>query len=123
MFGNHPRVSPLESQKRLLIAESELNRAQLVGDMAALAGSARAFTGRAKSFGSIASVGALLVAGISAFRRGKSVFTGPKPSWFQTIFKGASMISSLWLAFRSRGCRKENRKTGKREEREENIEK
>ncbi len=78
-------------------------------------------SGRAKSFGSIASVGALLVAGICAFRRGKSVFTGPKPSWFQTIFKGASMISSLWLAFRSRGGRKEKQRDNKRQEREENI--
>ena len=32
MFGKNPRMNPLESRKQLLIAESELNRAQLVGD-------------------------------------------------------------------------------------------
>ena len=30
MSGKNPRMNPLESRKQLLIAESELNRAQLV---------------------------------------------------------------------------------------------
>ena len=34
MFGNNPRVNPLEARKRLLVAESELNRAQLVEEWA-----------------------------------------------------------------------------------------
>ena len=54
MFGNNPRVNPLESQKRLLVAESELNRTQLAGDLAALTAGLRTLTDRAKSFGSIA---------------------------------------------------------------------
>ena len=47
-------MNPLESRKQLLIAESELNRAQMAGDMAALTAGVRTFTDRAKSFGSIA---------------------------------------------------------------------
>jgi hypothetical protein len=35
MFGKNPRMNPLGSWKQLLIAESELNRAQLVGDLPA----------------------------------------------------------------------------------------
>lgn len=57
MFGKKPGLNPLESRKRLLIAESELNRAQLAGDMAALTTGIRTLTGRAKSFGAIASSG------------------------------------------------------------------
>jgi hypothetical protein len=85
-----------------LVAESELNRAQLVGDMAALTAGVRTLTDRAKSFGSIASSAAVLVAGLAAWQRGKPVGAAARPSWLQTILKGAGLISTLWLAFRSR---------------------
>ena len=86
-----------------MVAESELNRAQLVGDMAALTAGVRTLTDRAKSFDSIASSAAVLVAGLAAFQCGKRVDADAKPSWLQTILKGAGMICSLWLAFRSQG--------------------
>ena len=103
MFGKKPRLNPLESRKQLLIAESELNRAQMAGDMAALTAGVRTLTDRAKTFGSIASSAAVLMAGLASFRRGKPADAGAKPSWLQTILKGAGMVSTLWLAFRSQG--------------------
>jgi hypothetical protein len=90
-------------RKQLLIAESELNRAQLAGDMTALTEGVRTLTDRAKSLGSIASSAAVLMAGLASFRRGKPADAGAKPSWLQTILKGAGMVSTLWLAFRSQG--------------------
>jgi hypothetical protein len=102
MFGKEPRLNPLESRKQLLIAESELNRAQLVQEWVAMT-VGRTLTGRVKSFGSIASAAALLVAGLAALRRGNSGSAGVKPSWLQTILKGAGMVSTLWLAFRAKG--------------------
>jgi non-ribosomal peptide synthetase component F len=102
MFEKNPRMNSLESRKQLLIAESELNRAQLAGDMAALMADVRMLTDRAKSFSSIASSAAVLVAGLAAFRRGKPVDADAKPSRLQTILKGAGLISTLWLAFRPR---------------------
>jgi hypothetical protein len=96
-------MNSLDSRKQLLIAESELNRAQLAGDMAALTAGVRTITDRAKSFGSIASSAAVLVAGLAAFRRSKPVGAAAKPSWIQTILKGAGLISTLWLACRSPG--------------------
>ena len=102
MFGKNPRMNPLESRKQLLIAESELNRVQLAGEMAALTADVRTLADRAKSFGSIASSAAVLVAGLAAFRRGKPVDADAKPSRLQTILKGAGLISTLWLAFRPR---------------------
>ena len=95
-------MNPLELRKELLIAESELNRAQLAGDMAALTAEVRTLTDRAKSFGSIASSAAVLVAALAAFKRGKPVDADTKPSWLKTILKGAGLISTLWLAFRSK---------------------
>ena len=102
MFEKKPRMNSLESRKQILIAESELNRAQLVGDMAALTAGVRTLTDRAKSFGSIASSAAMLVAGLAAFQRGKPVDADAKPSWLRTILKGTGLISTLWLVFRPR---------------------
>jgi len=85
-----------------LLAESELNRAQLIGDMTALTAEVRALAGRAKSIGIIASSAAALLAGLAALRRKKAAPADEKPSWLQTIFKGAGLVSSLWLAFRPR---------------------
>jgi hypothetical protein len=103
MFGKNPRMNPLESRKQLLIAESDRNRAQLAGDMAALTAGVRALNDRAQSFGSIASSAAVLVAGLAALRRSKGVDADAKPSRLQTILKGARLISTIWLAFRSQG--------------------
>ena len=109
MFGKKPRLNPLESRKQLLIAESELNRAQLVQEWDAMTAGIRTFTARVKTYGSIASSAAVLVAGLAAFRRGKPVDADAKPSWLQTILKGAGLISTLWLAFRSQGRDQKNK--------------
>ena len=69
--------------------------------MIALAAGVQMLTVRAKSFGSIASAAAVLVAGVAAFRHAKSTSAGAKPSWMRKIFNGASMVSTIWLAFRS----------------------
>ena len=53
--------------------------------------------------GGIASSAAALLAGLAALRRKKAAPADEKPSWLQTIFKGAGLVSTLWLAFRSRG--------------------
>ena len=102
MFGDSPRLNPLEMRKRLLIAESEINRVQLQEEWQAITDGIRGLTDRAKSVGALASAAALLVAGVSAFRRGKSADAASKPSWFQTALKGAQLVGSLWLAFRAR---------------------
>ena len=101
MLGRDSRIGPLASRKQLLIAESELNRAQLIGDLAELRSGVRALTGRVKSFGSIASSAAVLLAGLVAFKRTRSVLADAKHSWRQTLLKGAGLLSTFWLALRS----------------------
>jgi MprA protease rhombosortase-interaction domain-containing protein len=91
-----------ESRKQLLIAESELNRAHLVHELKLLAGNAHALAERVKTAGSMASAVALLVAGLASFRRRKSTAAGEKPSWWQTVLKGAGVVGSLWSQFRPR---------------------
>ena len=102
MFGKESQLNPLESRKQLLIAESEINRAQLLEEWRAMTDGVRSLVDRAKSVGSLASAAALLVAGVAAFRRDKSTSTEPKHSWLKTGLKVAQTVGSIWLAFRAR---------------------
>ena len=94
-------MNPLESRKQLLIAESELNRAHLIRDWQTITNDVHALTKQAKTIGSIASAATSLVTGLLSFRHKKSAPVSEKPSWLQTIFKGAGMVSSIWSQLRS----------------------
>ena len=96
-------MKPLESRKQLLVAESELNRAQLVQEWRTMAGEARALAHQARTISSLASAAASLVGGLVNFRRKKYAPAAEKPPWWQTILKGAGLVSSLWQSFRPPG--------------------
>ena len=105
MLGKKADVSPLELRKQLLIAESELNRAQLSEEWQTMAYGVHDLAHRAKAIAAWAPSVALLVAGLAAFRRKK-----PAPaesSWFQRILNGARLASSIWFAFRAHGHKEE----------------
>ena len=93
-------MNALESRKQLLIAESELNRAHLIEDVTTMKASVRTITARAKSYGAIASSVASLVTGLMSIKRSPPVEAGAKPSWLQTMLKGAGLVSIIWSAFR-----------------------
>jgi hypothetical protein len=103
MSGKNHRLNPLASRKQLLIAESELNRAQLVQDWQAVADGVHSVANRARTLGSVLSATASLAAGLASFRRKKSAPAAEKPSWWQTILKGAELISTVWQVFRPQG--------------------
>jgi hypothetical protein len=96
-------MNPLESRKQLLIAESELNRAQLVHEWQAMASEVHSLTSQARTISSIASAVASLVAGLATRRRKASAPPAEKPSWLQTVLKGAGLVSTIWQAFRPQG--------------------
>jgi hypothetical protein len=97
------RLSSLELRKHLLLAESELNRAQLVQELQTVSDGVRSLAVRAKSFSVIVSSTAMLVGTLAAFRRSKPVETTPKPSRLQSILKGVGLISRLWMEIRPQG--------------------
>jgi len=101
MFGKNLKLNPLESRKRLLLAESELNRAQTLRDWQQLTDEAHRFAHHAGNLASFAAAAAVLVAGVKALVRKKSAPAGEKPSWLRTMFNGASLMATLWPAFRS----------------------
>lgn len=93
-------MNSLNTRKQILIAESEINRAQLAEELEALSAGVSTVANRAKSFSSIASAAAVLVVGLTALRRGNPGVATAKLSWLQTILKVGGLISSSWLALR-----------------------
>ena len=107
MSGLKPRVSPLESRKRLLIAESELNRARLRQEWQTLAAEAGSLADRARSFANLGSAIIAVVGGFAAFRARKPAPAAAKSSWLQKIASGARLVCSLGAAF-ARGPGQDN---------------
>ncbi|HEX4120270.1 MAG TPA: hypothetical protein VH619_06630 [Verrucomicrobiae bacterium] len=95
-------MTPTESRKRLLIAESELNRAQLGHEWRAMADNVHTLTGRARTTGSLVLGAASLITGLAAFRRIKTAPAERKVPWWRALLKGAQLATSLWLDHNSR---------------------
>jgi hypothetical protein len=95
-------MNSLKSRKQLLIAESELNRAQLVQELETIKDKVHALANQARTISSLASAATILIAGLASLRRKKeSAPVSEKSSWLQTIVKGAGLVSTIWSAFRS----------------------
>ena len=107
MFGKRPHLDPLESRKQLLIAESELNRAQLSQEWQTMGHGVANLTHRAKTLGAWVASVVLLVAGLTVLRRGPSAPWTSKLSWCKQILNGARVASELWFAFSDRGPKPE----------------
>jgi HPt (histidine-containing phosphotransfer) domain-containing protein len=95
-------MNPLASRKKLLIAESELNRAQLVQEWQTMTAEVHSLASQARSVGSFASAAATLVAGLASCRQKKSAPEEKKSSRWQTIAKVAGLVSTFWSEFRAR---------------------
>ena len=95
-------MNRLALQKKLLIAESELNRAQSVQEWQTLAEGVRTFASRARTISLWASAATTLVAGLMSFRRKKSAPAVGKHSWLSAILKSAGLVSTFWSVFRPR---------------------
>ena len=100
MFGKTSHLNPLASRKKLLLAESELNRARLVQDWQTMADEVHALADQARTVRSLATAAGALVAGLASLRRKKSAPAPEKTSWLRTLLKGAGQVSTIWSAFR-----------------------
>ena len=97
-----PDVNPLDLRKALLIAESELNRARLIGECQAMTGWQRTFGARVRSAGLLASAVGRIVSGIFASRRKPDSANKAKTSWLETTLKDAQCMIFAWAEFRRR---------------------
>jgi hypothetical protein len=110
MFGKASHLSPLESRKQLLLAESELNRAQLSDEWQTITHGVRDLARRAKAIAAWASSAALLAAGVAALRRRPPAPPGAAKAsdWLQRILNGARLASTIWFAFRAHRHKEEH---------------
>jgi hypothetical protein len=90
-------MNSLRARKQLLIAESEINRLQLVKEWKVMAGEAGSVAHRARTISSLTVAAASLIFGVVSFRRSKSGPASEKHSWRQTLLKAARLAGSLWL--------------------------
>jgi hypothetical protein len=95
MFGKTPRLSALELRKRLLIAESELNRAQLSDEWRKTTEEVLDLAHRAKTIAVWSSSAAMLMAGLAAFRSPGARAAEDKPSWFQRLLEYVRLADRL----------------------------
>ena len=100
MFGKNPRLNPLASRKQLLLAESELNRAQLAQEWRTMSGEVHSLTSQARTVTALASAAASLVSGLVSWRHKRSAPSAEKPSWLQTALNGLGWFSKISRAFR-----------------------
>jgi hypothetical protein len=97
-------MNSLASRKKLLIAESELNRAQMVRELQTISDKVHSLANQARTVSSLASAAATLIVGLASLRHKKeSAPAAEKPSWLQTILKSAGLVSTIWSAFRPQG--------------------
>jgi hypothetical protein len=101
MFGDNSRLNPLQFRKQLLIAESELNRAQLVHEAKAMAGDVRLLTSNFGTVGSLVSAAVSLLAALISCQRKPTEPARETSSWWQILMKGAGLVGSFWSRFGS----------------------
>jgi hypothetical protein len=93
-------MSPLQVQKQLLIAESELNRALLATELVRLGDGVTTIAAGVTRVEMLLSSLVTVVAGLLHF--GRTVTPGAdKPSLLSMVIKGGSLIASLWKTFKS----------------------
>ena len=101
MFGKPDRMNSLASRKQLLIAESELNRVQLMQEWQTLQNEVDTFAKQARSVTSLITVATTLITGFTAGRRKTPEPVAEKRSWWQTLLQGTQVIHSCWNEFRA----------------------
>jgi predicted membrane metal-binding protein len=92
-------MSQIASRKKMLIAESELNRALLAQDLQIMTGEVHVITRKVRAFSSLASAGLVLLGAFRLFRRKPRKPKAENTSWLKTILKTAGVASTLWSAF------------------------
>jgi hypothetical protein len=96
-----PRINHLAIRKELLIAESEINRANVMEELATMKSGVHTLAGRVKTVSALASAAGVLIAGFAAFKRSRSAASDPGHSWLRTAVNGVRMAGSLWFALRA----------------------
>lgn len=105
MFGKTTLLKSLETRRKLLLAESDVNRIELGKDLAVLKGEVERVKRHVRALGSVASSAALLATTFTIFRRRFGLAGKPSESngksWVTAALDGARVGASLFLKIKS----------------------
>ena len=103
MSRTKSQMTSLALRKKLLLAESEINREQFVVEYRSLVDEIRELRGRFNVVGSaVASAASVGVAGVKALGEARQVYSKQRGSWLSALLTGMRAGTSLWKSFRSR---------------------
>jgi len=91
-------MTPLATRKALLLAESELNRDQLRGELAVWMAEARALRERAEPYAALVSAAAGWAAAPAAAKEP----AGTASSWLALILRNRDLLLEIWRLLRGR---------------------
>jgi|GEM_PF-736437 len=94
-------MSPNETRKRLLIAESEVHRAQAFAEVMEWKETAGELARRVTTASALASAVVVAGAGWLAVRRRKSGVGVGRGTWLQAASQALSTITTLWMTWSS----------------------
>jgi hypothetical protein len=97
MFGESPSLKMLETRRKLLVAESEIYRAQLGRDLETIQANIRLLRDEATTVKSVVSKGVTI---LSAFRALRESGRNGGSSFFAKVLRGARFASTVWQTFR-----------------------
>jgi len=93
-------MKPLSLRKQLLIAESELNRAQLMQEWQGLKTDVDTLADQAGNVPSLISAAVLLFTGLTTLGSRRPTPAPAKKPWWQSLLKGAQMAGTIWSVCR-----------------------
>jgi hypothetical protein len=102
MCGQHHQLTRLRVRKLLLIAESELNRAQLVDEIGDLSLAIPTCSKQPRSIVSFLSASVVLVAEMALRLRTRPDRRTDMPTWLHALFMGFQVLRPFWTAWTSR---------------------
>ncbi len=97
-------MNPLQTRKQALIAQSDLNRDQMIQELTLVRAGIHSLGARDRSLGTIFSSAAGLVAGIVNYRRSDPAAAPSKPSLLQSVLRGTGLACTLWMAYRAKNA-------------------
>lgn len=110
MFGKgNDSLSSLAARKRLLVAESELNRTQLRREWQEFVLDADHFVRRVKSLSTVTAVLVSLAVGLAGRPKSKAAPANAPSSWLRRLARGARLASNVWMLIRALGKLPEER--------------
>jgi hypothetical protein len=98
-------MSPIETRKRLLIAESEVHRAQVFAEVVEWAETAGGLARRVTAASALATAVVVAGTGWLAVRNRKAGVKGGAGgrTWLPWVSQALGMLTTLWMAWRSSG--------------------